>query len=449
MNEQILVVDDDSAVAELWRDVLIADGYRVTVETDPQIALTRAREQSFDLLLTDVEMPNLRGTELLRRLHAERPGLLIVLITGFGTVDLAVEALRAGAADFVSKPTAPEALVHVVRRALRERALRREVVRLRARHVSAGPSSIVAESDAMRRALDLAARVARFDAPVYLSGESGTGKTMLARHIHESGGRSSASFVAVNASALPSPLAEAELFGVRRGAYTDAREDRAGLFRAADGGTLFLDEVVDLPAAVQAKLLQTLETFLIRRVGDTVDEKVDVRLIAASNRPLASAVDTGMFRADLRYRLEVLTIEVPPLRARPADLRPLVDQHLHRACERYGRGVLGVTDAGWRWLLAHPWPGNVRELINRVERAVVFADHDFLGPEDFADPAPPSATGPAGDLVSLAARGTTLEDVERLYVTMVLDQCAGNKAEAARRLGIDRKTLSRKVGDSE
>lgn len=450
---RILVVDDDPGVVDLWTEVLCAAGYRTVGMTDPRLGLRRALEEPFDLVLCDVQMPQMRGTELLERLVAERPRQLVVMITAFGSIEAAVSALQAGAADFVSKPCSAETLLHVVGRALRERQLRREVVRLR-RRIGAqddGPAGMVAQSAAMKRALELARRVARASGPVLLQGESGTGKTLLAQYIHEHSDRASQAFVAVNASTLPEQIAEAELFGVKRGAYTDAVADREGLLRRAHRGTVFLDEVVELPLAVQAKLLTVVEGGRLRPVGGARDEYVDLRLIAASNRALSEAVNDGQFRADLRYRLDVLTIHLPPLRERGEDLTPLVELWLDRLAERHGRETLGISAAGWRWLHAWHWPGNVRELINRLERAIVFSDHDFLGPEDFADPVatPPAAEADAvaAGLAQAARLGLSAAELEQRYLLTALRAASGNKTEAARILGIDRRTLYRKLDD--
>ena len=451
----ILVIDDDPGVVDLWTEVLESEGFRTLGMTDATEGLKRAVAESFDLVLCDVEMPELRGPELMRRLLAERPGQLVVLITAFGSIVSAVEALREGAADFVSKPCDPEAVLHVVRRALRERKLRREVVRLRRRvHQEQGSTvGLVAESPAMKRVVELARRVASASGPVLLQGESGTGKTLLARFIHEHSRRSDKPFVAINASTLPPQIAESELFGVKRGAFTDATQDRPGLLRSADSGTFFLDEVAELPLPVQAKLLTVVEGGSVRAVGDVNDHPVDVRLIAASNVDLGEAVEAGAFRADLRFRLDVLTIHIPPLRERPEDLVLLVDHWLDVLAERHGRETLGITAAGWRWLHAWHWPGNIRELINRLERAIVFTDGDFLEPRDFDDPRP--IEGQAGPdmgevdtvLTRMAAARVSMAQLQDRYLHAALRATGGNKTEAARLLGIDRRTVYRKLDE--
>ncbi|MCB9671293.1 MAG: sigma-54-dependent Fis family transcriptional regulator [Alphaproteobacteria bacterium] len=452
---KLLIIDDDASVVDLWQDVLEGEGFWTFGTIDPVEGLHRATTEAFDLILCDVEMPGLRGPELMRRLLEARPGQLVVLITAFGSITSAVEALREGAADFVSKPCGPEALVHVVKRALRERRLRREVVRLRRERGSGPPppGGLVAESPAMRRVLEAAARVASVSGPVLIQGESGTGKTALAERIHACSPRAGKPFVAVNASTLPEQIAEAELFGARRGAYTDAVQDRPGLLRTAHTGTLFLDEVAELPMAVQAKLLTVVEGGLVRPLGDVRGMPVDVRLIAASNTDLARAVEGGAFRADLRYRLDVLTIRIPPLRERREDLGPLVDHWLDRLAERHGRETLGITAAGWRWLHAWHWPGNVRELINRLERAIVFTDADFLEPGDFDDQALDRAAESETSnldalLARLAAAEVPMAELQDRYLRAALRAAGGNKTEAARLLGIDRRTVYRKLDEA-
>jgi DNA-binding NtrC family response regulator len=444
--ERCLVIDDDQGVVDLWAEVLRGAGYRVSPYTDPYAALARAIEDPHELVLCDVEMPGLRGPALLELLLAKRPLQQVIVITAYGSVPSAVEVLRAGAADFLAKPCGPDTLVHVVRRALSERRLRREIVRLRGELSPASPEprSLVARSPSMQRVMERARRVAMARGTVLLEGESGTGKTALARAIHAMSPRANGPFIAVNSSTLPEQLAEAELYGSRRGAFTDATQDRQGLVAAAQGGTLFLDEITDLPMGVQAKLLTMIELGTIRPVGDSRERAVDVRLIVATNQPLAEAVEAGRFRADLRYRLDVFSITLPPLRQRREDLDPLVDQLLGAAIRRNQRETLGLSAAARSWIHAWPWPGNVRELANRIERAVVFSDHDFLRPEDLADPQP---IGGGDGLAEMAAAGLTLAQVEDAYIDAVLVICGGNKAEAARRLDIDRRTLYRRIDE--
>ncbi|AKF82275.1 chemotaxis protein CheY [Myxococcus fulvus 124B02] len=443
--QRILVLDDDAAVVDFLCESLTERGYVTVGMTSPEEALARCVEEAFDLVISDVEMPRMRGTEFLEAVLARRPGQLVLLITAFGSIELAVAAVKAGACDFVTKPFNIDALVLSIDRAFRERQLRREIVRLRAAVPTDAPGGLVARSPAMRKVLEMARRAARTDSTVLLTGETGTGKSALARLVHESSARRAEPFLQLNCAALPPGLAESELFGARRGAFTDAREDRAGVFVAVGAGTLFLDEVGELSLEVQAKLLQALETGKVRPLGASVEVTVRARVVAATNRPLEELLRDGRFRPDLYYRLNVIRLEVPPLRERREDIVPLVDFFLGRLGGAQAREVLGVSAAAMRRLVAHAWPGNVRELANLLERAVALADHDTLVPEDFDLP------GDSGGMQALftRARGEELplEDVERAYVRRIVDAQNGNKAAAARILGINRRTLYRKLGE--
>jgi len=445
---RILVVDDDTHVVDYLVEMLEDAGFEPCGIDDPQAALERLAGEPYDLVIADVEMPTMRGLELMRKIHATSPRMLVILITAFGTIDLAVECLRSGAADFVTKPFDFSVLQLAIERTLDERRMRREIVRLRAELGDEPTSSngLVAVSPAMIRALDIARRVAVAGTSVVLLGESGVGKSALARYIHEHSPRGDGPFIELNCAAIPDSIAESELFGVRRGAFTDAREDRPGLFLAADGGTLFLDEVAELDPRVQAKLLQALEQGTIRAVGATANTPVDVRLIAATNRSLLDAVERNEFRSDLLFRLSVITIELPPLRERPEDIAPLVDLLLSRVCRRLNRPIVGVSDQGMRWLRAHPWPGNIRQLSNLLERAVVLSEHDSLLLEDFSG-ASAEASAAITDLDDLARRGFNLHEVEAAYIAAALRVTEGNRTEAAKLLGIDRRTLYRRLED--
>jgi DNA-binding NtrC family response regulator len=445
-----LIIDDDAEVVSYLGEVLEAAGYACHGQTQPRRALEEARTGKFDLVLSDVEMPSLRGPALLAALHAERPALPVVLMTAFGSVDLAVACMKAGAADFITKPFKAEALVHVLGRVLRERALSREVTRLQRQSATAHRKrGLVARSEAMKRVLELAERAARAPTPVLITGESGTGKSALARFLHDASGRAGA-FVELNCASLPANLLEAELFGVKRGAYTDAREDRPGLFREAAGGTLFLDEVGELPLEAQPKLLSAVETGRVRPVGDSRAVAVDARLVAATNRPLEEALRTHDFRPDLYYRLNVLRIEVPPLRERRDDIPPLVDACLERVATRLGRsGPLVVDDEARQWLQQQDWPGNVRELLNVLERALTLSGGDVLSLADLRAGAPPQRGAPTDEWSTAVAERWPLERVEKAYVRRMLQALGGNKAEAARVLGIDRRTLYAKLGGDE
>ncbi len=445
---RLLVVDDEAPVVEYLAEELRNRGYAVDGFCSATDALEAVRHTEYDLVISDIEMPDLRGVELLQAMQSLRAEQLVLLITAFGSVDVAMQAVRAGACDFLAKPFPIEALVLAVERALRERVLRREVIRLRRTQPVQSTDKLVARSVGMRRAITIAQRAARSDTTVLLTGETGTGKDALARLIHAESARRARSFVAVNCGALPAPLAEAELFGVRRGAFTDARESRAGMFEAANNGTLFLDEVGDLSLDVQVKLLQALESGRVRPLGGTNEINVNARVVAATNHPLEVLLREGRFRPDLYYRLNVIRIELPPLRERREDIVPLVDLFLARATA--DSSVVGVSAAALRRLLAHDWPGNVRELSNVIARAVALCDHDVILPEDLGLDdrvvhAGLLSTTDGDDVTAIGQHPVRLELVELAHIRRVLAAHSGNKSAAARALGINRRTLDRKL----
>jgi len=445
--KKLLILDDDRGVVDFLRESLVERGFTAEGETSAVQALERIRSEEFDLVITDIQMPDMLGTDLLAAILSHRPQQLVLLMTAFGSIELAVATVRAGACDFIAKPFKIEALVFAIERAFQDREIRREIVRLRARLPDAEGEAMVAKSPKMRAVLETARRVAELDSTVLLTGETGTGKSLLARFIHDASGRRSRRFEHVNCASLPPTLIESELFGVRRGAFTDAREDRAGVFVTAGEGTLFLDEIGELSLATQAKLLHALESGTVRALGAPADTPFRARVIAATNRPLEQLLRDRMFRPDLYYRLNVIRLELPPLRERREDLVPLVDQILGRVTARQHRGVIGVSAAAMKRLTAYPWPGNVRELVNLIERAVALSDHDALLPEDLDFPRTQD------DVDALLSESTqasvSLEELERAYVRRVLESRGGNKADAARVLGINRRTLYRKLFGSE
>jgi DNA-binding NtrC family response regulator len=440
---RLLVLDDELSVVEFLRDSLVERGFEVEGHTSPATALERLDGSRFDLVISDMQMPGLHGTDIVSAVLKRQPEQLLLLMTAFGSIELAVAAVRAGACDFIAKPFKIEALVFAIERAFRDRAMRREVVRLRSTASIDESGTVVARSHAMRTVVERARRAAGVDATVLLTGETGTGKGVIARFIHDTSTRKTRPFHHVNCATVPPSLMESELFGVRRGAFTDAREDRLGAFAAAADGTLFLDEVGELPIDTQAKLLHALESGRVRALGATSDTPFRARVIAATNRPLEELLRQGRFRPDLYYRLNVIRIELPPLRERRDDIVPLVDAMLRRVATS-PRGVLGVSAAALRRLMTYAWPGNVRELGNVIERAVALTEHDILLPEDLE-------LSPGVDefemMLASAVDGTIpLEELERTYVLRVLEQRKGNKAETARVLGIDRRTLYRMLG---
>jgi DNA-binding NtrC family response regulator len=442
----VLVVDDDAGIVSWLAESLPEEGFVVTGETSANRALELLKKRAFDLVVSDVEMPEVRGVELFKAIHRVKPSQLVVLITAFGSIDLAVETVRNGAADFLAKPFRIEALALSLNRVLRERQMRREIVRLREATVKTSPGGLVTKSAAMSHAVELAGRAAKSPLSLLLTGESGVGKGALAKLIHESSDRRTARFVQLNCAALPAGVAEAELFGAKRGAFTDAKEDRAGVFEQAHRGTLFLDEIGELAIESQPKLLAALESRVVRPLGATSDVPADVRIIAATNRPLEEALRERKFRPDLYHRLNVVRIEVPPLRQRVEDIDLIVDQVLSQVASRSGRAPLGISLEAMRWLRSNPWPGNVRELINSVERASTFAQNDILTLKDFSSTAdkatPPFLDGVVQGDVSLA-------ELEKAYIQRILTKTGGHKARAAKILGLDRRTLYKKVAEIE
>lgn len=444
---RLLIIDDDPGVVDYLLEMLRKKGYSVIGFTQTDQALKAIEKEPFDLVISDVVMPGMRGLELMAAIHHKRPEQLVLLITAFGSIDLAMQSIRAGACDFLTKPFRIEELYAAVIRALEDRQMRRTAVKIGYPGEDNGNESVfVAHSPCMRQLINLAKRAAAVNSTVLLTGESGTGKSAVARWIHENSPNRSGPFIAVNCAALPHNLVESELFGVRKGAFTDASKDRPGLFLQADSGTLFLDEVAELPLEIQPKLLQALETGTVRALGDTQETKVHVRLIAATHQPLAHRVNEKMFRADLYHRLNVINLQVPPLRERKEDIDALVSALIHTICLRLGKkGSVNISVEVLRWIRAYHWPGNVRELANTLERAIVLAEHDTLLLEDLAQ-ASKLPMNERDFLESAMLQGWTLADLEHAYIRHVLEMTGGNKIQAARVLGLDRSTLYRKLG---
>ncbi|MGZ3421077.1 MAG: sigma-54-dependent transcriptional regulator [Polyangiales bacterium] len=443
---RILIVDDDPEMGAMVRDVLKSGdrSYEVQVVDRALDAQALIEQGGIDCVVTDLRMPEMGGLELIAWTAKHDPRITLVAITGFGSLETAIKAVRAGAFDYLSKPFEPEALLLAVDKALDERALRMEVATLR-RALSPEKHGIVAKSAAMREILAVVDRVAKSDVSALVTGPSGSGKELVARAIHARSDRSTGPFVAVNCAAIPGELLEAELFGVKRGAYTDARADRPGLFREAHGGTLFLDEIGDLPINMQPKLLRVLQEREVRPLGGTSSSAIDVRVVSATHRDLRAAVAEGSFREDLFYRLAVVEIGIPALRERPEDIVPIAERALARGAAGARRGSLSLSGAAARRLIEHDWPGNVRELENAIERAVAMAASDVILPDDL-----PKAVvrPPSHDFLGHAVdRGWTLDELSRAYLARVLERTGGNKKQAASILGIDRRTIQRWLGE--
>lgn len=445
----ILVVDDDVEMRELLRDVLTDRGHRVGVAQDGKEALKAMSERDYPVVLTDLRMGGMPGDELLSEIKHSYPDTNVIVMTAFGSVESAIEAMKLGAYDYLTKPVKTDEVVLTIEKALREAALRREVNTLRrAVHKEYSFHQILGKSKPMQEVFDLIRRVADSTTNVLITGESGTGKELAAKAIHYNSPRREGPFVPVNCAAIPEPLLESELFGHVRGAFTDAKTDKRGLFEEASGGTLFLDEISELPLLLQAKLLRAIQEREIRRVGATRSVSVDVRIIAATNLALAEEVKAKKFREDLFYRLNVIEIRMPPLRERREDIPLLVEAFLKKCAEASKKPVRGIGESALALMMDYPWPGNVRELENVVERALTLARTERILPEDL----PPTIRGARGDrriLDEAAERTLPLHDVEKEYIQRILEKTGGNKYQAAQVLGIDRKTLYRKLAEIE
>ncbi len=446
MTPRTLVVDDDPDFCAEVRRMLAKRGHDVVARTSPEEGLAVALGEDLDLVLTDLRMGSLSGVELCRRVVEQKPDLPVVVLTGFGSVESAVATMRAGAFDFLTKPFSPAQLELVVGRALEHRRLRLEVRRLAREARGRVPdAAILGESRAMREVLDFVDRVADTEATVLVTGESGTGKELVARAVHARSRRAGGPLVAINCAALPEALLESELFGHVKGAFTDAKATKRGLFLEAQGGTLFLDEIGEMPLGMQAKLLRALEERKVRPLGAPSEVPFDARLVAATNRDLETLVAEKTFREDLYYRIHVVHVALPPLRARGDDVLALATHFVQRFAERHAKTIDGLEPALLRRLLAYPWPGNVRELQNCIERAVALARGSELSVDDL----PPRVRDhKASDVLVASSDPTelvTLEEVERRYIRRVMEAVGGSKSEAARVLGLDRSTLYRKL----
>jgi two-component system response regulator HydG len=445
--QTILVVDDEPGQRAMLRAVLSAEGYQVAEAEDGAAAVADVEAHFYDLILMDVRMAQLDGMAALKAIKGRSPAIPVVLMTAYGTVRDAVEAMKAGADDYLTKPLDVDELKLTVARGLRHAALEEENARLRAlvgHDVDVG--AIVGTSAPMRRVFEAIALVAPTEATVLILGESGTGKELVAQAIHANSPRRAGPFITVNCAALPETLLESELFGHERGAFTGATERRLGRFELAHGGTIFLDEIGELTPAAQTKLLRVLQSQEFERLGGSKTLKVDVRVIAATNKDLDAAVRAGQFREDLLYRLRVFPLTVPPLRERRDDIPLLAEHFLKRYAERHRRRLRGLTPRALDLLMRYDWPGNVRELEHAIERAVILARGEHLTPEEW----PPTirAAGQAEDSACHQPPvpvGLTLKEVERELIRKTLERTGGNRTKAAEVLGISRATLHNKL----
>ncbi len=441
---RLLIVDDDDETAELLAEALGVHGHECVPCTSSAQALARLRHDDIDLVITDVQMEGMSGIDLCKEIRSAHPNLSTIVVTGHGSIEIAIEAIRAGAYDFVLKPISVDALQIAVTRALDYKALQNEVRRLR-RRVDATIDGIVGDSPAIRELTSLITQVAENDATVLITGESGTGKELVARAIHAQSSRKNEPFVAVNCAAMPASLLESELFGHVRGAFTDAKKSRPGLILQAGGGTLFLDEIGEMPAEMQAKLLRVLQERTVRPVGGDTEVPFEARLVTATNRDLDHEVAEKRFREDLFYRINVVHLAVPPLRNRQADILALAQHFLRKIAERTGKNVEGLMPEAAQRLIDYDWPGNVRELENCMERAVALTRTSEIAadslPEKIKNHQSCRMVVDAADPSELI----TLAEMEMRYVRRVLAACVGNKTQAARILDIDRRSLYRRL----
>jgi len=441
----VLVVDDNLEMRSLLVELLCQEGYAAESLDSGEAAIERLAEKPCDLVISDLKMAGISGLELLKRARLLEPKQAIIIMTAFGSVASAIEAMKLGALDYMVKPVKQAHLMVVVEKAFERIQLHKEVLRLReAISKSYRFSNLIGKSKAMQKVFDLIRRVSESTVNIAVTGESGTGKELVAKAIHYNSPRRHRPFVAVDCAAIPEMLLESELFGHVRGAFTDAKMDKKGIFEVAQGGTLFLDEIGEIPLGLQPKLLRAVQEKAIRRVGATRTLPVDIRIISATNRDLLEAVKAKTFRDDLYYRLNVLQIDLPPLRERREDIPLLAGHFLKKVVAEQKKAATVFSEASLKVLMNYSWPGNVRELEHAIERAVTLSESDTISAEDF----PPAMLERQADQVVLdqnLAKLAPLADVERDYVWQVLQALGGNKLQAAKVLQIDRKTLYKKI----
>jgi two-component system, NtrC family, response regulator AtoC len=440
----VLIVDDEEAFRYMLSALLTNSGFAVETAADGVAAINAVQTKLYDVVLCDVKMPKVDGVELLRFVKANFPAIEVVMLTGMSDVKIAVECMRLGAYDYITKPTSADELLGTIQRALERRQLlidnlvmRGTIDRLQ------GPFEMVGESEVFRKVLEIAAKVAPTESTVLIQGASGTGKELIASYIYQQSGRSTEPFVTLNCASIPDTLIESELFGHEKGAFTDARSMKQGIVEIANNGTLFLDEIGDISPIVQPKILRFIQSGEFRRVGGNTTLKADCRILSATNKNLAELVKEGKFRGDLLYRLNVITIDVPPLQARKDDIPLLVASFLeHRMKSRIKKKI---TPEALAILLEYDWPGNIRELENVIERAAILCRDDTIRPEDLSLPSMPAALpgGSAGE--GKIGTAIPLKEIERIHIEGVLKNMRGNKAESAKILGISLKTLYTKL----
>lgn len=441
---KVLVVDDDLEMCGLLSDVLRGEGFSVHTLNDSLEASQWLKKEDFDVIITDLKMKGLKGLDLLEEAKQVAPLTPVIIITAFGTIESAIKAMKMGAYDYITKPFQMDELTIIVKKALENRLLKKEVIRLKKEVESRYHfHRLIGKSPPMQKIYDLIERISDTSSNVLITGESGTGKELVAKAIHYNGVRKEGRFIAVNCAAIPETLLESELFGYKKGAFTDAKADKKGLIFEAHEGTLFLDEITEMPLTLQAKLLRMIEEKEVRPLGDTNSYPIDVRIISTSNRDIESSIKQGRFREDLYYRLKVIDIEMPPLRERKEDIPLLIQHFIKKFSEEMKKNISGISEETLKRLLNYPWPGNVRELENVIQRAITLTRYETILLEDL----PITLTVEKEE--SLIEKGAkeryTIDQLEREYIKRVLLEAGGNKSKAAEILGLDRKTLYRKL----
>ena len=445
-NYKVLVVDDDLEMCGMLFDVLKEEGFSVITTGDSLEAAKILKKEEFDVIVTDLKMKGLKGLDLLEEANKVAPMTPVIIITAFGTIESAIKAIKMGAYDYITKPFQMDEIVLTVKKALENRLLKKEVIRLRKEVESRYDfHHLIGKSPSMQKIYDLIERISDTSSNVLITGESGTGKELVAKAIHYNGVRKEGRFIALNCAAIPETLLESELFGYKKGAFTDAKSDKKGLIFEANEGTLFLDEITEMPLTLQAKLLRVIEEREVRPLGETNSYPFDVRIISTSNRDIGSSIQQGRFREDLYYRLKVIDIEMPPLRERREDIPILVQHFIHKFSKELKKGVSGVSEEALKILLNYSWPGNVRELENIIQRAITLSQHEVILPEDL----PPSMLQETDKnvLEKAVQEKYTIDQLEKEYIRRILVEVGGNKSKAAEILGLDRKTLYRKLQD--
>jgi DNA-binding NtrC family response regulator len=446
MRGKILIVDDEQMMCEMLEDDLKRQGFHPTSYLSAEKALDALKTESFDVLLTDMNLPDMNGIELCERVVTNRPDIPVIVITAFGSMETAIAAIRAGAYDFVTKPIDTEFLVLVLDRAVNHHGLQEKVKILdEALKKSHQFDELIGQSPPMRKLIDRLQRVADTETSILITGETGTGKELVAQALHRRSRRQKGPFVAVNCAALPDALLENELFGHKSGAFTDAKTEHKGLFFQANGGTLFFDEIGDFPLTLQPKLLRSLEERRVRPIGGTSELAFDARIIAATNRDIETAVEENRFREDLYYRINVIQIDLPPLRERGNDILLLAQHFVEQFAIRSDKQIAGISNSASEKLLNYTWPGNIRELRNIIERAVVLTHYEKISVDDLPEKIRNYKTSQFLVGSDNPSELVPIQEVEHRYILHVLKTVGGNKTLAARVLGLDRKTLYRKL----